>query len=126
MKAASVSVGGAIGALARWALSAAFPAPPEGFPWAVLAINVSGCALIGVLMVLVTDVYPHRELLRPFLGVGVLGGYTTFSTYVIDVQRLVTERAWITAVCYLVGTLALALAAVAVAMAGTRRAVRKR
>ena len=52
-------------------------------------INVSGCALIGVLMVLVENVWTGRRLLRPFLGVGVLGGYTTFSTYVLDVNQAV-------------------------------------
>ncbi|WP_261988702.1 fluoride efflux transporter FluC, partial [Streptomyces sp. wa22] len=52
------------------------------FPWAVFAVNVTGCALIGVLMVLLAErgTVTH-PLVRPFLGVGVLGGFTTFSTY---------------------------------------------
>jgi CrcB protein len=50
-------------------------------------INVTGCLLIGVLMVLIAHRWPHQRLVRPFWGVGVLGGYTTFSTASVDVLR---------------------------------------
>jgi CrcB protein len=83
-------------------------------------INVSGCLLIGVLMVLVGDVWPGRRLLRPFLGTGLLGGYTTFSTYVVDVQHLVMAGAVGTALAYLTATLLAALAAVHAGMTVTR------
>jgi CrcB protein len=111
-----ISVGGAIGALARYGIGYAFPAAPAGFPWATFAINVSGCLLIGVLMVLVTERWSDRPLVRPFLGVGVLGGFTTFSTYVVDIQRLTQDSAAGTALAYLAATLLAALAAV---LAGT-------
>lgn len=107
-----VSVGGALGALARYAIANILPAGPTGFPWATFLINVSGCLLIGVLMVLVTDVWGGRRLVRPFLGVGVLGGFTTFSTYVVDIQRLVNAGAAATALEYLVATVLAALVAV--------------
>ena len=74
---AAISAGGIAGALARYGLAAAWPHPPAGFPWSTFVINVTGCFLIGVLMVIVTEVVTHKPLLRPFLGVGVLGGYTT-------------------------------------------------
>jgi CrcB protein len=121
---AVISAGGALGALTRWAIGAAVPAPAAGFPWGTFAINVSGCALIGVLMVLVTDVVTRQRLLRPFLGVGVLGGYTTFSTYIVDINRLVTEGAGGVALLYLAGTLIAAVTATSVAVAATRFAVR--
>lgn len=104
----AISFGGVLGALARYGLGEAFP----HWPWTTLVINATGCLLIGVLMVLVAEVWPARRLLRPFLGTGFLGGYTTFSTYVVDVQRLVsTGRAGV-AVAYLAGTLLSALLAV--------------
>src|ERR687886_614869 len=70
-------------------------------PWAILSTNVSGCLLIGVLMVLVTEVWTTHRLLRPFLGTGVLGGYTTFSTYAVDAQHLIAAGAPRTALLYL-------------------------
>ncbi len=109
---AIISVGGVAGALARYGLTAAFPHTTEEFAWATFGINASGCLLIGVLMVLVTDVWPTRRLLRPFLGTGVLGGYTTFSTHIVDIQQLLAAGAARTALAYLAGTLLTALAAV--------------
>ncbi|WP_131741789.1 fluoride efflux transporter FluC [Actinomadura roseirufa] len=108
----AVAAGGALGALARHGLTAAFPSRPGGFPWAVFSINVSGCLAIGVLMVLVTEVLRAHPLVRPFLGTGVLGGFTTFSTYVVDIQKAVENGYARTGLAYLAATLAAALAAV--------------
>jgi fluoride exporter len=107
-----IAVGGAAGALARYGLSAAFPHPAGAFDWATLGINVSGCALIGALMVAITEVWPAHPLVRPFLAVGVLGGFTTFSTYIVDIQRSLDAGAAVSALAYLAVTLAAALAAV--------------
>ena len=63
-------------------------------------------------MVIVTDVVPHRRLVRPFLGVGVLGGYTTFSTYIVDIHQAASAGAPWTALAYLAATLISALLAV--------------
>jgi fluoride exporter len=109
---AAISGGGVVGALARYGLSLVFPHQPRGFPWATFAVNVSGCLLIGVLMVLLSQVWTGRRLLRPFLGVGVLGGYTTFSTYVVDIQRGVAAGAAGTGLLYLAATMFAALLAV--------------
>jgi CrcB protein len=76
-----------IGALARHTISAAFPHAAGSFDWATLAVNAAGCALIGMLMVAFTEVWRPHRLALPFLGVVVLGGFTTFSVYVIDVQH---------------------------------------
>jgi CrcB protein len=106
-----VAVGGAVGALARYGLVVAFPRRPGGFPWATFGTNVSGCLLVGVLLVLVTEVWAAHRLLRPFLGTGVLGGFTTFSTYTVDVQQLITTGSARTALAYLAGTLIAAVLA---------------
>lgn len=109
---AAVSAGGVLGALARSGLASAWPHRPGTFPWATLVTNVSGCLLIGVLMVVVTEVLTERRLVRPFLGVGVLGGYTTFSTYIVDIGKTASAGAAGVALVYLVVTLIGALLAV--------------
>ncbi|SEH01965.1 CrcB protein [Nonomuraea solani] len=121
---AAIAAGGALGALARHGVQTALPAGPADFPWATFWVNVSGCLLIGVLMVVITEIRPAHRLVRPFLGVGVLGGYTTFSTYAVDVQRLIAARAPLTGLLYLAGTLAAAVTAVATGMWLTRRIAR--
>jgi fluoride exporter len=106
-----ISVGGVLGSLARYGLGVAFPHGATGFPWATFAVNVAGCGLIGVLMVCIDQLGAHR-LVRPFLGIGVLGGFTTFSTYVVEVQQAVAAGAARLALAYLGGTLAAAVVAV--------------
>ncbi|WP_324193524.1 fluoride efflux transporter CrcB [Nocardia otitidiscaviarum] len=121
---AVISLGGGIGALARYTLAQLWPTAPGGFPWATFAANVLGCFLIGVLMVAITEIRPAHPLLRPFLGVGVLGGFTTFSTYADDTRALLTPETVPTAIAYLALTVLCALAATATAVALTRRAHR--
>lgn len=84
---AVVSAGGVLGALARYGIGATWPHAPAGFPWATWTINVTGCFLIGVLVTALDRWRPDQRYLRPFLGVGFLGGYTTFSTAIVDLQR---------------------------------------
>lgn len=122
----AVSAGGVAGALARYGLTGAFPYGPGEFPWAVFCINVSGCLAIGVLMVLVTETWRVHRLVRPFLGVGVLGGFTTFSTYSTDIQRAVDGGAPGVALLYLASTLVAALAAVLAGTLAARSLTRRR
>lgn len=107
----AISAGGVAGAVGRHLIGLLLAGPAGGFGWATLVVNVSGCLLIGVLMVLVEQMWASRRLPRPFLGVGVLGGFTTFSGYVQDVHLMVTAAAG-TALVYLAATLAAALLAV--------------
>lgn len=121
-----ISCGGVVGALARHGLTVAWEHPPGGFPWATFTINVTGCLLIGAMMVLVTEVWSSRRLLRPFLGVGMLGGYTSFSAYVLDTQQILAAGAPRVAVAYLAATVIAALAAVWAAAAVTQWLIRPR
>jgi CrcB protein len=116
----AISLGGTLGALARYGLAAAFPAPARGFPWVTFAVNTSGCLLIGVLMVLAARLRAGRNLVRPLLGPGLLGGYTTFSTYAVEVHRLARDGAAGTAAAYLLGTVGAAVVAVYAGSAVTR------
>ncbi|MCB5181570.1 FluC/FEX family fluoride channel [Streptomyces antimicrobicus] len=124
---AAVAAGGALGAAARYGLALLWPAGAGAFPWATFWTNAAGCALIGVLMVLVGEGgRTAHPLVRPFLGVGVLGGFTTFSTYAVDVVRLLDEGRGGLALGYAGATVAAALAAVTAAARLTRGAVRGR
>jgi CrcB protein len=120
----AIAAGGVLGSLARYGLSTAWPHDAAGFPWATWTINVSGSFLIGVLMVLIGRLWPGRRLVRPFFGAGILGGYTTFSTSIVDVQQAVTHGAPGVALLYLGGTLVGALIAVCAGTALTEAAVR--
>jgi CrcB protein len=119
-----VAVGGALGALARWALAEALPHDSGSLPWSTLLTNVVGCFLIGVLMVLVIERLPDRRLVRPFVGTGILGGFTTFSTYAVDTRGLLADGRVTVAAAYLAGTLVLGLLAVVVGLRLTERVVR--
>jgi CrcB protein len=112
----AIALGGGLGALARYGVSRLLPPAPDSFPWATVLVNVAGCLLIGVLMVLVTEVYAAHRLVRPFLGVGVLGGFTTFSTYAVEIHSLLRPETVGVAFAYLAGTLVAAMLAV---LAGT-------
>ena len=124
---AVVALGGAAGAAARYGAGLLWPGGgPERFPWTTLLVNVVGCALIGVLLVVVTEGRPVHPLVRPFLGTGVLGGFTTFSTYAVDVHRLLVEGRPGPGLAYLGLTLTAAMAAVWAAAGCTRRFIGRR
>jgi CrcB protein len=118
-----VAAGGIVGAEARYGLGGLIDRPPTAYPRATSLINVSGCLLIGVLMATLAVVGAHR-LVRPFLGVGVLGGYTTFSTFAVDVDQLLHAQRWGVALGYLVSTAALAALAVCAGWSLTARVLR--
>lgn len=109
---AVIALGGGLGSLARYGLAVGLPTSPGGFPWSTFVTNVSGCFLIGVLMVLITEVWSAHRLVRPFLGVGVLGGFTTFSTYAVETRGLLQPGTVTVAFAYLAGTLLCAMLAV--------------
>lgn len=120
---AVVAVGGALGAAARYGAGLLWPTAHAAFPWTTLLVNVTGCAVIGVFLVVVTEGRPAHPLLRPFFGTGVLGGFTTFSTYAVDVRGLLVAGRPLLGFGYLALTPLAALAAVWAAAGLTRRLV---
>ncbi|MGI5127107.1 fluoride efflux transporter FluC [Pseudonocardia sp. CA-107938] len=85
---AAVAAGGVLGALGRYGAGVALPTAPGAFPLTTFLVNVLGCLLMGALATALArrpDVHP---LARPFLGTGVLGGFTTFSTFAADADGL--------------------------------------
>ncbi|MFJ4674825.1 fluoride efflux transporter FluC [Kitasatospora sp. NPDC088783] len=123
---AVIAVGGVLGASARYAIALAWPTAPGLFPWSTLVVNAVGCAVIGVFLVVITEAWAAHRLVRPFFGTGVLGGFTTFSTYTVDIQRLVDGGHAATALGYLAATLAAATAAVWAGAQAARRVIGRR
>lgn len=123
---AAVAVGGVLGACARYGASLLWSTPSGAFPWTTFWVNVTGCAAMGVLMAVIAALPAAHPLLRPFLGTGVLGGYTTFSTYAVDTQHLMADGHGVTALLYLATTVAAALAAVWATASLTRFALQRR
>lgn len=108
-----IGIGGVLGAEARFGLAELLPTSHAGFPWATILTNSSGCLLIGILMVVISELTSPHRLARPFLGIGVLGGYTTFSTFAVDVERLLRAQEPVLALAYLLATLTATALAVA-------------
>ncbi len=119
-----VAAGGALGAAGRFGAAKALPSAPDEFPWSTFLVNATGCLLLGLLMVCALDVWPTSRYLRPFLGIGLLGGFTTFSTYALETRNLVAEHQQQLAGVYLVGSVAAGLTAVWLGIAVGRLTVR--
>jgi len=114
----AVAVGGAFGAVARFAIDGWVSERTGGlFPWGTLVINLSGAFLLGLLATLAIDRAVLSPDIRPIAMIGFLGAYTTFSTWMLDCWRLMQEGAWALAVANLVGSVLLGLVAVGLGVA---------
>jgi CrcB protein len=122
----AIGAGGALGSLARYGIGELASWPGRGFPWATFVENVSGSLALGGLVVLLLEVWPPHRHLRPFLGVGLLGGYTTFSTYMLETRELLAGGQPAVAFGYLSGTLVAGIVAVWLGILAVRLAVRSR
>jgi len=127
-----VAAGGAVGSLGRYGLAQALP-PQQGWPVGTLTANLTGAFLLGVLLEVLGRrgaETPGVQRVRLALGTGVLGGYTTFSSLALEVERLLASGAVGTALAYAAaslvgGTLCAAAGVAAVSVAagrGTRAA----
>jgi CrcB protein len=108
----SIALGGVIGAEARYGLALALPHRAGHWPWATLLTNLLGSLLIGALMAALARAARPHQLVRPFLGVGILGGFTTFSTYAVDLREQLGHGHPAAAAAYLLVSLAGGLLAV--------------
>ena len=108
------ALGGALGALGRWGVAVALPAERGTWPWATLVVNLAGCLLIGVLLAVLASRRPEDERLRVFVGAGVLGGFTTFSTFAVEFAALLRAGMPVLAVGYVAASVVGGVVAVAV------------
>ena len=99
---AVIAVGGVLGSWMRWRLSVWFPVASGTFPTTTLAINLAGSALIGIVLVLFLDRQPPQLLTHSFLGTGILGAFTTFSTFTVESAELLRQSQPLTALVYVV------------------------
>ncbi|MCW2600558.1 MAG: crcB3 [Frankiales bacterium] len=88
---AAVFVGGCVGGLGRYLVDQAWPAGAHAFPWATFTINTTGSFLLGLLLVLVTEMLPPTTYVRPLLGTGFCGAWTTFSAVTAGTDQLVAH-----------------------------------
>lgn len=108
---AAVAAGGALGGLSRYGLVLLMPVGRNGFPWATFWINTSGSLLLGALLVVALKRFPSSRYVRPFFATGLLGAYTTFSTFAVEADLLAAGDAPATAAIYCAATLAAGVAA---------------
>ena len=109
----AVAVGGAAGTVARYELALAEPVRAGQFPWATFVVNVTGSLVLGLVLALLAG-RSRSTVLRPFLAVGVCGGLTTFSTWMVESMLLIRGGDVGVATLYLGLSLVAGLLAVAV------------
>ncbi len=101
---AAVAAGGALGSVARFGISELMPAGPGQFPTATLIVNLTGSFVLGLVLVLLTERLPPSRYARAFLAVGVVGSFTTFSSFVVTAAQLASQHHISTAAMYFVAS----------------------
>jgi CrcB protein len=117
----AVFVGGAIGALLRAVLGTAVPAGPGEWPWATFVANIAAAFALGYATTRLLERLPTSSYRRPFIGTGLCGGLSTFSTVQVEVVRMLEAGAYLTATAYVLVSLVAGIVAVHVATAMVRR-----
>jgi len=108
---AAVACGGAIGSVARYFVAQVQSPSWTGFPYGIFLVNVSGGFIMGVLVELMALRFSVSPEVRAFLTTGVLGGYTTFSTFSLESALLIQKGAMVNATAYIVGSAILSIVA---------------
>lgn len=107
----AVAVGGAIGSVMRYGLSTwVHTLAGRAFPYGTLAVNVLGCSVMGLLFVLLVERTGGSPVWRAGLLIGVLGGFTTFSSFSIETFNLIEQGDWLKAMANIVLSLVLCIA----------------
>jgi CrcB protein len=108
-----VALGGAVGAVARyWVSGMVYRLTGPGFPWGTLVVNLVGCFLIGVVIVVLESTIQSGAI-RAAVAIGFLGAFTTFSTFSYETLALLQDGDWLRAGAYVTGSVMVGLLAVA-------------
>ena len=118
---AAIFTGGAVGAEARSALVQIAPTSPGSWPWATLVANLFGAFLLGYFATRLQERLPLSAYRRPFLGTGICGALTTFSTMQVELLRMIDAGRYGQAVAYAAVSIVGGLAAVVLASKLVRR-----
>ncbi len=118
---AAIFAGGAIGTVARAALSEAFPHPATAWPWPTFAANIVAAFLLGYFVTRLQERLPLSSYRRPLAGTGLCGGLSTFSTMQVEILTMLDARAWALAAEYTAASVAAGYAAIYLATALVRR-----
>jgi len=121
----AVAVGGALGTVLRYELALAEPVGSGHFPWATFTANLVGSFVLGIAVVALADGRRGDVVMRPFVAVGFCGGLTTFSTWMVESVLLTRDGDGGLAAVYLVVSLVVGFAAVALGVAGARRVLHR-
>jgi CrcB protein len=100
----AVFVGGALGTGARALLSVALPASPTSWPWPTFIVNMVGSFLLGYFVTRLQERLPLSSYRRPFLGTGLCGGLTTFSTMQVEILTMFDAHAYALAAAYTIAS----------------------
>ena len=118
---AAIAAGGATGAVLRHGVNVlTFKITGDGFPWGTLGVNVIGSFVMGALIVVFAHLWQPPQEIKALLVTGLLGAFTTFSTFSLDVATLYERGALIEAGGYILASVVLSVGALFVAMALTR------
>jgi CrcB protein len=118
----AIFAGGFLGALARAGVAELLPHADGAWPWATFLVNVAGAFLLGYFVTRLQERLPLSAYRRPFLGTGLCGGLTTFSTMQVELLQMLDAGRIGLAAVYAVGSVAVGFAGVAVATNLVRRA----
>jgi CrcB protein len=100
-----IALGGALGAIARYQVAAAVQARvPVGFPYGTFVVNVTGCFIMGLVTVLLTERLVAHPNWRFLIPIGFVGAYTTFSTFELETFLAASEGAWLIAAANVFGS----------------------
>jgi len=117
---AAIAAGGALGSPARYEMTRLIHVSKGTFPWATFWTNVTGSLALGLLLILIIERFPPSRYLRPFVAIGFIGAYTTFSTYMVDTDVLIKDGHAAIGVTYLLASALAGLAAVWVGIVAGR------
>jgi CrcB protein len=108
----AIAAGGAVGSVLRfWMSTWVHTFAGRSFPYGTLTVNVVGCLAMGFLFVLFIDRLSDNNVLRAGILIGVLGGFTTFSSFSIETLNLIEQGAWVKAAANMTGSLLLCVGA---------------
>ena len=117
----AVACGGAIGAMGRYFISNYFQTVAGNtFPLGTLTVNVLGCAILGALFAALSSIWAPSQEIRAFLTVGMMGAFTTFSVFSLEVVLMIERAQWVLAGTYIIASVVLCVGVLLLSILGMR------